>query len=133
MCGLYSAVTGFRQEAGGFSAYANRCIRNRIVDAVKLSNGAKHSALNNFLPIMEVGAVWTSGDNPEDEIIGRETKHELLHKMSKVLSSLEFKAIIMYTDGMPIAEISSALGKNSKSIDNAINRAKNKLQNLLTE
>ena len=133
MCGLYSAVAGFRKESGGFTAYANRCIRNRIVDAVKLSNGAKHSALNNFLPIMEVGSEWASRDNPEDEIIGREGKKEVLQKMSKVLSSLEFKAIIMYTDGMSMAEISSALGKNMKSIDNAINRAKNKLQSILTE
>ena len=132
MCGLYSAVTGFKSGNGGFSAYANRCIRNRIVDAVKLSNGAKHSALNNFLPIMEVGADVSSA-NPEDEVIGREEKHEILQKMSKALSSLEFKAIIMYTDGMSMAEISSALGKNSKSIDNAINRAKNKLHSLLTE
>ena len=131
MCGLYSAVTGFKIDAGGFSTYAHRCIRNRIVDAVKMSNGAKHSALNNFLPIMEVGADWTSNANPEDEVIGREGKHEILQKMSKALSSLEFKAIIMYTDGMTMAEISSALGKNSKSIDNAINRAKNKLQSIL--
>ena len=132
MCGLYSAALGFKLDSGGFSAYANRCIRNRILDAVKMSNGAKHSALNNFLPIMEVSGNF-SGINPEDEVIGREGKHEILQKMSKCLSSLEFKAIIMYTDGMTMSEISSALGKNSKSIDNAINRAKNKLQNVLTE
>ena len=132
MCGLYSAVTGFKPENGGFSTYANRCIRNRIVDAVKMNNGAKHSALNNFLPIMEVSGKF-SGINPEDEVIGREGQHEILQKMSQVLSSLEFKAIIMYTDGMSMAEISSALDKNSKSIDNAINRAKNKLQRILTE
>lgn len=133
MFGLYSAVTEFKSGNGSFPAFAAKCIRNRILDAVKKSNGAKHSALNNFLPIMEVGAEWVSHDNPEDEIIGREEKHEILQKMSKVLSSLEFKTIIMYTDGMSMAEISSALGKNPKSIDNAINRAKNKLQNLLTE
>lgn len=131
MCGLYSAVTGFRPESGAFSTYANKCIKNRIVDAVKMSNGAKHSALNNFLPIMEVGNSWISNDNPEDEVIGRESKKEILQKMSKVLSSLEFKAIIMYTDGLSMTEISSALGKNTKSIDNAINRAKNKLQGIL--
>lgn len=133
MCGLYSAIIGFKAGGVVFSTYAYRCIRNRIVDAVKKSNGAKHSALNNFLPIMEVGAEWVAKDNPEDEIIHREEKHEFLQKMSKVLSSLEFKAIIMYTDGMSMTEISSALGKNPKSIDNAINRAKNKLQNLLSE
>lgn len=132
MCGLYSAVTGYK-SGSGFAPYAYRCIRNRILDAVKQSNGAKHSALNNFLPIAEAGAERVSQDNPEDEIIGKEGKREILQKMSKALSSLEFKAIIMYTDGMTMAEISSALGKNPKSVDNAINRAKNKLQSLLTE
>ena len=133
MCGLYSAALGFKPESGGFSAYAHRCIRNRILDAVKLNNGAKHSALNNFLPIVEAEGSWISNDNPEDEVIGREGKKEILQKMSKALSSLEFKAIIMYTDGLSMAEISSALGKNTKSIDNAINRAKNKLQGILQE
>ncbi len=133
MFGLYSAVTGFNSDNGSFHAFAGKCIRNRILDAVKKNNGAKHSALNNFLPITEVGADWISRNNPEEEIIGREEKHEILQTMSKVLSSLEFKAIIMYTDGMTMTEISSALGKNPKSIDNAINRAKNKLQKLLTE
>ena len=69
-----------------------------------------------------------SSDTPEDELIMREDKRELLHKMSKILSSLEFKAVVMYTDGMTLSEISSALDKNIKSVDNAINRAKHKLQ-----
>lgn len=133
MCGLYSAVTGFKSGNGAFHAYAGRCIRNRILDAVKMNSGAKHSALNNFLPLMEVGSEWAAVENPEDEIINREEKKEFLQKMNKALSALEFKAIIMYTDGMTMSEISGALGKNMKSIDNALNRAKNKLQKLIGE
>ncbi len=132
MCGLVSAVSGYKTGAGSFSAYAGSCIRNRIVDAVKKNNGAKHSALNNFLPIIEVGEEWLSTENPEDEVIKREDKSELLLKMSKILSALEFKAVVMYTEGMTMAEISSALGKSMKSVDNALNRAKNKLQKLIT-
>ena len=52
--------------------------------------------------------------------------------MSRELSSLEFKAIVMYIDGMTMAEISSALGKPLKSVDNAINRAKHKIQKLIS-
>ena len=52
--------------------------------------------------------------------------------MSKILSALEFKAVVMYPEGMTMAEISSALGKSMKSVDNALNRAKNKLQKLIT-
>lgn len=132
MCGLYSAVLGFNPENGSFSAFAHKCIKNRILDAVKLSNGAKHSALNNFLPLMEAGSTVSDCD-PEDTVIKREEAHEILQKMSKCLSPFEFQVLIMYIDGMSMSEISSALGKNSKSIDNAINRAKNKLQQTLTE
>ncbi len=132
MCGLYSAVSGFDRErqGAGFPAYAHSCVRNRIVDTVKSSLRAKHSALNNFLPIVEVGGAFEI--SPEDELIRREDKSELLAKMSKILSSLEFKALVMYTDGMTMAEISSALDKSPKSVDNAINRAKHKLQKLIS-
>lgn len=131
MCGLYSAVGGFKQGGASFSSYAYSCIRNRIMDAVKKSVASKQSALNNFLPIREEGEEWLSS-SPEDEIIWREDKSELLQKMSRVLSALEFKAMVLYIDGMTMAEISSALGKPVKSVDNAINRSKHKLQKLIS-
>lgn len=128
MCGLYFAVGGFKESGASFSSYAYSCIRNRIVDAVKKNSGAKYSALNNFLPIDAGEEIYVSGENPEEKIIGIENRRELLHKMSKILSSLEFKALVMYTDGMTLAEISSALDKSAKSVDNALTRAKYKLQ-----
>ncbi len=130
MCGLYSAVNCFK-NAGAFSPYAYSCIRNRIMDAVKKSALAKHSALNNFTPIIETEN-GPASVSPEDEVICREDKRELYGKMSRELSSLEFKAIVMYIDGMTMAEISSALGKPLKSVDNAINRAKHKIQKLIS-
>ena len=57
MFGLISAVNGYKKDVFAFSAYAHHCIRNKIVDAVKKSSGAKHSALNNFLPIVEMSEV----------------------------------------------------------------------------
>ena len=130
MRGLYSAVNCFK-NAGAFSPYAYSCIRNRIMDAVKKSALAKHSALNNFTPIIETEN-GPASVSPEDEVIWREDKRELYGKMSRELSSLEFKAIVMYIDGMTMAEISSALGKPLKSVDNAINRAKHKIQKLIS-
>ncbi len=133
MCGLYSAVNGYKSGNAEFSSYATACIRNRIVDAVKKSGGAKYSALNNFLPLIEVGEdLCLSPENPEDELIRRENRREFLHRMSKILSSIEFKAMVMYTDGMTLSEISSALERSPKSIDNALTRAKRKLQKLIS-
>lgn len=132
MYGLYSAVIKFKPGKNGFSAFASACIHNRIIDVIKKSNGAKYSALNNFLPIFEIGE-FAYYESPEDKMIGEEAKTEFLDKMRDVLSPLEHKAIQMYIDGMSMSEISRSLGKNIKSVDNAINRAKNKLQSMLSE
>ena len=51
--------------------------------------------------------------------------------MSKILSDFEFKIFIMYMNGMTVAEICTATGKPFKSVDNAIQRSKRKLQQLL--
>ena len=132
MCGLYSAIGGYSEGKSGFSSYATRCIRNRIIDAVKATSGAKHSALNNFLPIVEVGEeLYPSRQNPEDELIKRENRREFLQKISKNLSSFEFQVTVMYMDGLTMAEMSSSTGKPIKSIDNALQRAKRKLLKLL--
>lgn len=128
MCGLYSAIGSFEEGKTTFSFYAARCIRNRIIDAVKANTGVKHSALNNFLPIVEVGEeLYSSPQNPEDELIKRENRREFLQRISKTLSSFEFKVTVMYMDGLTMAEISSAAGKPVKSIDNALQRSKHKL------
>lgn len=132
MCGLYSAIESFSGGKSSFSPYAVRCIRNRIIDAVKATRAAKYSALNNFLPIVEVGEeLYPSQENPEDELIRRENRREFLQKISKNLSSFEFKVTVMYMDGLTMAEISSSTGKPPKSIDNALQRAKRKLSALL--
>lgn len=132
MVGLYSAVMGYREEKAAFSAFAHSCIRNRILDAVKKSRSAKYAALNNFQPLVEVGEAIV-GNSPEEELILREDKREFLAKISKVLSSFEFKALSMYTEGMTINEISEALNKSVKSVDNALTRSKRKLLKLITE
>lgn len=127
MLGLYSAVKGFK-AGSSFHAYACKCIRNRILDTVKKSCGAKHSALKDFLPIVEIGEEWVSFESPEDEMIKRENKRELLHKMGRILSPFEFQAFEMYSEGMTTQEISSILNKSTKSVGNALQRAKDKLQ-----
>lgn len=126
MVGLYSAINGYNKCGANFSTYAYACIRNAVLDAVKKSNGNKNSALNNFVPIVEIGDK-VSPISPEDEVILQESRREFLQKISKDLSSLEFKVTVMYLDGMSIGEISSALQKEQKSVSNALARAKSKL------
>ncbi len=133
MVGLCSAINGFDGTKGvSFATYAYACVLNAVRDAVKKSNGAKYSALNDFVPIVEIGDEL-SDCNPEDEVIRHENRREFLQKISGCLSSLEFKATVMYIDGVSLSEISKALNISPKSADNALNRAKKKLFKLYSE
>lgn len=128
MVGLYSAIGSYDLSSGAnFSTYAYKCIRNAVLDAVKKSLGAKHAALNNFVPIVEIADERAIFD-PEDELIRREQRREFLQKISRILSSFEFKATVMYVDGLTASEIAAALDKSAKSVSNALTRAKLKLQ-----
>ncbi len=130
--GLHGAVNSFEKGGANFSTYAYVCIRNAVCDAVKKSLGAKNSALNNYVPIIEVGDE-TSPAGPEDELILRENRTEFFAKISGVLSSLEFKTTVMYLDGMTVSEIANAVAKQQKSVSNALSRAKTKLGKLYSK
>lgn len=128
LVGLYSAIGSYDFNGGvAFSTYAYRCIRNAVIDAVKKSLGAKYSALNNFVPIVEISDFRAFSD-PEDELIRREQRGEFLQKISVILSAFEFKVTVMYLDGLSCAEIARALKKTPKSVGNALSRSKSKLQ-----
>jgi RNA polymerase sporulation-specific sigma factor len=131
MCGLYSAMLTYEtSSSASFTTYAHTCIKNKIIDVVKAGNNNKNSALNDFLPILDVsGELYFSENTPEDELINNENKSEFLVILAKNLSPFEYKVMTMYIDGLSISEISSALGKPNKSIDNAVMRSKRKLQN----
>lgn len=130
MVGLYSAIVSYDLSSStNFSTYAYKCIRNAVLDAVKKSLGSKHAALNNFVPIVEIADVRAFCD-PEDELIRREQRMEFLQKISRLLSSFEFKVTVMYLDGLSASQIASSLDKSAKSVSNALSRAKIKLQKL---
>lgn len=133
MFGLYSAIGTYNTSGTAtFSTYAYTCIRNAVIDAVKKSRGAKYAALNNFVPIVEISGQYSSSD-PEGEVIKHEQRREFLQKISKLLSSFEFKVTVMYLDGLSAQEMSKSLEKSTKSVGNALARAKNKLQKYYTE
>ncbi len=132
MCGLYSAMISF-EGAGGFSAYAHACIKNRIFDAVKKSCTGKNSALNGSTPFNECEeGGGAQSFSPEELLLGSEAESEFFRKIKDVLSPLEYKAICMYIDGATMTEICAALNKTYKQTDNALVRAKHKLVGILT-
>lgn len=127
MIGLYGAIGDYRTKDGiPFKKFASLCVSRRIIDAVRASSRKKNAPLN-YVPFIEEDWI-DSGLNPEDMLIQREDKREFRQKMSSVLSDFEFKVTTMYMDGMTCSEICASTGKSGKSIDNAIQRSKKKLQ-----
>ena len=71
--------------------------------------------------------------NPEELIIDRENLVSLRDQVDQVLSSLEQDVLNAYLDGKSYQEIADKLGRHVKSIDNALQRVKRKLEKFLEE
>ncbi|MFQ7079179.1 MAG: hypothetical protein ACLRSW_15290 [Christensenellaceae bacterium] len=125
ICTARSATIGKKGHTKNFAYFAFR----RIIDAVKAS-AKKNVPLNNYVSLFQ--SEWELPiASPEEEVIRGEDGREFFQKMSKVLSDFEFRVTVMYMDGLSCAEICEATGKDGKSVDNAIQRSKKKLQKIL--
>jgi RNA polymerase sporulation-specific sigma factor len=71
--------------------------------------------------------------DPDEGMIYVEEMRELMQKMSRVLSNLEFRIFTMYMNGVSVSEISETTGRNIKSVDNALQRSKNKLLKMMEQ
>ena len=136
MIGLYHAIGDYKFEKGGssFKNFAYLCVQRRIIDAVKAAACKKNEPLNGGVTLEESVVGYSDCYlSPEDLLILSDERRELKHNMSRVLSDFEYKIMSMYVDGMTCAEICEATGKDGKSVDNAIQRSKKKLQKLLKD
>lgn len=125
MIGLYEAIMNYDGKSS-FRTFASLCVDRRIIDAVKSSTRLKHRALNTSVSFEET--TIETEDDPERYVIDGENRQEMLSLMGRVLSSFEFQVVVLYMDGLSCSEISSSLSKDYKSVDNALQRAKNKLK-----
>ena len=132
MMGLYGAIIDYDEKEGkSFKNFAYMCVRRRIIDAVKKSVSKKNQPLNTSVPL-SISDLWAFTEpSLEDEMVLRDEIREYRQQMSRILSDFEFKIFIMYMNGMTCAEICTTIGKPFKSVDNAIQRSKKKLQQLL--
>ena len=128
MIGLYNAVSDYEPSTSRFKTFARLCITRRILDAVKASGRQKNQPLNNYVSLFDEGVDLLTEEDPLSEMIHREDGEELFRKMNEVLSDLEFRIMMMYMKGMSTAEICKMAKKDEKSVDNALQRSKKKLQ-----
>lgn len=144
MIGLYKAIRDFRgDKLASFKAFAELCITRQIITAIKTATRQKHIPLNSYVsldkPIYDEDSDRTLLDvicgtrvsDPEELIINQEEFTGLEDKMSEILSDLERKVLMLYLDGRSYQEISVDLDRHVKSIDNALQRVKRKLERYL--
>lgn len=148
MIGLYKAVRDYNEEKNAsFRSFAELCVNRQMITAIKAATRQKHQPLNSYVslnkPVYEEESEQTYMDflqsssdsllNPEALLIGQENKSFLEDQMVKNLSSFETRVLVLYLQGRSYFEIAHVLDKPEKSIDNALQRVKKKLEKFLEE
>ena len=146
MIGLYKAIRDFRADKlASFRAFAELCITRQIITAIKTATRQKHIPLNSYVslnkPLYDDESDRTLLDviiegktsSPEDLLISQESLQTINLRIGEVLSELEQDVLAAYLDGKSYQEIAQMLGRHSKSIDNALQRVKHKLEKFLSE
>ena len=138
MFGLLSAIRQYdgRQNAS-FKTFAEHCIRNRILSAVRSASAPKHTPLNEGLsldsllsdesqiPLLAYTEMFRR--TPEEQVLARENTKELFSSFKECLSKYENTVLEQYLDGLSYNEIAKSTGKDTKAVDNAIQRIRRKL------
>ena len=144
MIGLYKAIRDYRNDKqASFRAFADLCITRQIITAIKTATRQKHIPLNSYVslnkPIYDEESDRTLLDvisgihiaDPEEIVINQEQIDDIEVKMGEILSSLEMEVLTYYLEGKSYQEIAEELGRHVKSIDNALQRVKRKLERYL--
>ena len=144
MIGLFKAIRDFRSDKlSSFRAFAELCITRQIITAIKTATRQKHIPLNSYVslnkPIYDEESDRTLLDvlsgakisDPEELIISREELSHIESKLGEILSDLEWKVLMSYLEGKSYQEIAEDLDRHVKSIDNALQRVKRKLERYL--
>ncbi|WP_278246546.1 RNA polymerase sporulation sigma factor SigH [Clostridium lundense] len=144
MIGLYKAIRDFKSDKlSSFKAFAELCVTRQIITAIKTATRQKHIPLNTYIslnkPIYDEESDRTLMDilseakiaDPEELIISREEMGHIQNEIGEVLSNLEMEVLMSYIDGKSYQEIACDLDRHAKSIDNALQRVKRKLEKCL--
>ena len=135
MIGLLKAIREYDSRRSSFKTYAELCIRSRLLSAIQMATRDKHLPLNTYIPFehplfseheqpLLAAQDW---QNPEALIIGKEDLRELLQTLYAQLSSFEAEVLDLYLNGLSYAEIAVRTGKQTKSVDNAVQRIRRKV------
>lgn len=146
MIGLYKAVRDYdADKRASFRVFAELCITRQIITAIKAATRQKHKPLNSYIslnkPVYDEESERTLVDvlegtvasNPEDIFIDKEDFSITEGEIFEMLSSLEKEVLALYLRGQSYVDIARLLNRSEKSIDNALQRAKGKIDKYLAE
>ena len=143
LIGLFEACKNYHGEGDinseEFKNFAKICIKRQIYDAIKTANKKHNEPLNTYVPIIKTNSddqEYERNDileieeenNPEELFLSKEGHNEKLNLVKSKLSTFENQVLELYLAGEKQSEIAKQLGKDVKSIDNTIQRIKNKLK-----
>jgi len=142
MLGLYKAIRDFNGEKrASFRAFAEVCVTRQIITAIKTATRQKHIPLNSYVSLtkpiyedesdrtlLDIISATSKAANPEDMVIRREEIAAIESKMNSILSDLEWEVFMSYLDGKSYQETADRLHRHIKSVDNALQRVKRKVE-----
>ena len=141
MIGLYKAIRDYQpKRQASFHAFAELCITRQIITAIKCATRRKHGPLNTYVslnkPLYESDSDRTlldilpeqHNENPEELVIDGNGMDDMLAGLSHLLTPLEMDALRAYLQGQSYQEIAETMGRSAKSVDNALQRVKHKLE-----
>jgi RNA polymerase sporulation-specific sigma factor len=141
LLGLYKAIRDYRSDReASFRSFAELCITRQIITAIKTASRQKHMPLNtyhslNYFPGSHDDGECSLGDilpsspvyDPLNQVISSEELASLKDCLARLLSSLETSVLRLYLEGRSYEQIASRLGCDTKSVDNALQRIKRKV------
>ena len=140
MIGLFKAVRDYDgKKNAGFAGFAKLCVRRQIVKAIEASNRKKHAPLNSYISFDSDGdenqtisedVLAESTLDPERLIIEQEQYGLFEEKIKGLSSPMESQVFDLYLGGMDYVNIAGELGRDPKSIDNALQRIRAKIRGL---
>ena len=144
MVGLYKAIRDYDpSHEASFRGFAELSVVRQIITAIKTATRQKHAPLNSYVSLhakvsdedsdTELGEQFDGGEDPADSIVQRGEMASIRSYFGQILSDLEAEVLQRYLDGETYAEIAEGLERQVKSIDNAIQRIKRKLEGYLEE
>ncbi len=130
MLGFLDAVKKFDSSKGiPFKAYAEKCIINRILSAVRINFNNKNVALSNAVPFeIDVHEMSDHSADPANILSQRDDSQAVEDFINNELSEFEQQVIGLRLLQKSYSQVADSLNCSEKAVDNALQRIRKKMR-----